>query len=300
MLQVSMKMLQVVKSNAGNMSHIELQSTWAMTVPARVSTNITQSYIMCETQITGTSYQTPGSTNPVKYFEELNSGTSFSYCLKLCKERLLQLNIFNSPMPLQHAPYMVAWHQGHCVKMIGFSEVKPAWAVYNAFSTNWPYIVTFHHQDCVRMISLSMEVSGQVVYGVISTKFAKILMVLVSHGYGIYTNECKKEVCLLDAFQSAIPLQTTSYIVTFHQNTCIRMLGFLEDGAAHGVYGAVSIHWAKVLVDRQNSKNGYNSFSLNTWGLNLHPLHPPPGDCDYKCNLQLGNEIISQFLKAWE
>lgn len=33
------------------------------------------------------------------------------------------------------------------------------------------------------------------------------------------------------------------------------MLGFSEERAARAVYGAVSIHWAKVLMDRRNSES---------------------------------------------
>ncbi|PBK60569.1 hypothetical protein ARMSODRAFT_1009265 [Armillaria solidipes] len=305
-LQVSLKTLQVVTRNTGAISRVDerlssLQSTSAMTVPAKLATNNTRSPVNSETQRTGQSYRSPAAED----FKELNSGASFGYYLTLCKERLLQLHAFNGAAPWQHASYMVAWHQSHRVRMIGFSEVGPARAVYNAVSTkwakvlidrlrsrkellsdsggrwimeckeevlrrpllqdsispsrSWPYIVAFHHQDRVRMIGLSIEGCARVVYAVISTKLAKILMntrrseVLMSHGYNNYAKECGEEVRRLDALQSAIPLQSASYIVAFHQNTCVRMLGFSEERAARAVYGAVSIHWAKVLMDRRNS-----------------------------------------------
>ncbi|KAK0209694.1 hypothetical protein IW262DRAFT_506493 [Armillaria fumosa] len=108
-LQVSMKTLQVVTSNTGTMSRIDerlpsLQSTPATTIPAKVSTNITQSSIKREMQITRPSYRIPGSTEPAEDFEELNSGTSFGYYLKLCRERLLHLHTFDETAPLKHAP----------------------------------------------------------------------------------------------------------------------------------------------------------------------------------------------------
>ncbi|KAK0430909.1 hypothetical protein EV421DRAFT_1855944 [Armillaria borealis] len=308
-LQVSLKTLQVVTSNTGTISRVDeqlspLRSTPAMTVPAKLATNTTRSPVHRETQITGPSYTVPGGTDPAEEFEELNSGASFGYYVKLCKERLLQLHTFNDTAPLLHAPYMVAWHQSRRVRMIRFSEVGPARAVYNAVSTkwakilmdrqrsqellshgggrwieqckeevlrrplfqdsispshSWPYIVAFHHQDRVRMIGLSIEGCARVVYDAISTKFAKILMdtrrseVLASYGISNYTKECREEVRRLDALQSATPLQSASYIVAFHQNTRVRMLGFSEERAARAVYGAVSIHWAKVLMDRRNS-----------------------------------------------
>ncbi|KAK0467430.1 hypothetical protein IW261DRAFT_1063056 [Armillaria novae-zelandiae] len=111
------------------------------------------------------------------------------------------------------------------------------------------------------MLGLSTVGCARAVYAVISTKFPKILMdtrrfeMLASHGFRNYTKECREEVRLLDDFQSAILLQTALYIVAFHQKTYVRMLGFSEERAACGVYGAVSIHWAKVLVDKRNSKS---------------------------------------------
>ncbi|SJL17828.1 uncharacterized protein ARMOST_21392 [Armillaria ostoyae] len=229
-----------------------------------------------------------GGTDPAEDFEELNSGASFGYYVKLCKERLMQLHTFNDTASSLHAPYTVAWHQSHRVRMIGFSEVpidrhrsqellshgggrwigkckeevlrRPLFQDSISPSHSWPYIVAFHHQDRVRMIGLSIEGCARVVYDPISTKFAKILMdtrrseVLASYGISNYTKECREEVRRLDALQSATPLQSASYIVAFHQNTRVRMLGFSEERAARSVYGAVSIHWAKVLIDRRNSK----------------------------------------------
>lgn len=162
MLQVSLKTLQIVTSNTGTISRIDeqlssLQPTPNVTVPSKIATSNTQSPFNSETQITGPTYQMPGVTDPVEDFEELNSGASFGYCLKLCKERLLQLHTFNSAAPLQHAPYMVAWHQSHRVRMIGFSEVGPARAVYNALSTKWAKILMDRQRSQVCFLIIKLQ-----------------------------------------------------------------------------------------------------------------------------------------------
>ncbi len=44
-------------------------------------------------------------------------------------------------MPLQHASYVLALYQSGRVKMFGFSEERPARAVYNAVSNDWAKII---------------------------------------------------------------------------------------------------------------------------------------------------------------
>ncbi len=76
----------------------------------------------------------------------------------------------------------------------------------------------------------------------------------MSYGISNYTKEWREEVRLLEVLQSAILLQSTSYIVEFHEHTHVRMLCFSEERAAWAMYGAVSIHRAKVLMDRWHSE----------------------------------------------
>ncbi|PBK60550.1 hypothetical protein ARMSODRAFT_1090260 [Armillaria solidipes] len=228
-----------------------------------------------------------------------------TYYVKLCKDRISQLDAFNGNVPLQHASYVVALHQSDRVRMIGFSGEGPARAVYNAVSNDWakilidrrrsqdllsygggrwiaqckeevlrlpllaepispspsgPYVVAFHQNDCVRMIGLSIEGSARAVYDAISTKWAKILMdtrgyeLLASYGSSYFTKQCEEEVRGLNALQSTTSSQTASYIVAFHQNDRVRMLGFSEERAACAVFGAVSDEWAKVLMNRRHSE----------------------------------------------
>ncbi|KAK0229587.1 hypothetical protein EDD85DRAFT_794072 [Armillaria nabsnona] len=254
MLQVSLKTLQIVTSNTGTISRIDeqllsLQLTLNMTVLSKIATSNTQSPFNSETQIMGPTYQMPGVTDPVEDFEELNSSTSFGYCLKLCKERLLQLHTFNSTVPLQHAPYMVAWHQSHHVRMIGFSKVGPAWAVYNALSTKWVKILMDRQQS-----QDDWHLHGGMCLNGLQSDLHKICK--DPHRYTVFRGKLfsMEEVQLLEALQSAIPLQSASYIVSFHEHTCVRMLGFSGERAARAVYGAVSIHWTKVLMDRRHSE----------------------------------------------
>ena len=50
------------------------------------------------------------------------------------------------------------------------------------------------------------------------------------------------------------PLENARYILAFHHNSCVRMIGFPEEEPAKDVYDAISICWAKVLTDQQLSK----------------------------------------------
>ncbi|KAK0209680.1 hypothetical protein IW262DRAFT_1416628 [Armillaria fumosa] len=228
-----------------------------------------------------------------------------NYCVKLCKDKILQLDAFNGNVPLQHASYVVALHHSDRVRMIGFSKEGPARTVYNAISDHWSkilmsmdrrrsqdllshggahyikqckedvlqlslledpispspsgtFIVASHQNDCVRMIGFSIEGSARIVYG--AMWWARILFdtrrseVLVSDGSSEYTKQCEEEVRGLSALQSTAPLQTASYIVAFHQNDRVRMLGFSEQRAACAVFAAVSDEWAKVLMNRRHSE----------------------------------------------
>ncbi|KAK0435833.1 hypothetical protein EV421DRAFT_2038952 [Armillaria borealis] len=228
-----------------------------------------------------------------------------TYYVKLCKDRISQLDAFNGNVPLQRASYVVALHQSDRVRMIGFSSEGPARAVYNAIPNDWakilmdrrrsqdmlsygggcwitqckeevlrlpllaepispspsgPYVVAFHQNDCVRMIGLSIEGSARAVYDAISTEWAKNLMdtrgyeLLASYGSSYFTKQCEEEARGLDALQSTTSLKTASYIVAFHQNGRVRMLGFSEERAACAVFGAVSDEWAKVLMNRRHSE----------------------------------------------
>ncbi len=76
----------------------------------------------------------------------------------------------------------------------------------------------------------------------------------MSYGSSYYTKQCEEDVRRLDALQSTTPLQTASYIVAFHQNNRVRMLGFSEERAACAVFGAVSDEWAKVLMNKRYSQ----------------------------------------------
>ncbi len=80
-----------------------------------------------------------------------------NYFVKLCKDKISQLDAFNGNVPLQHAHYVVALHQSDRVRMVGFSEVGPARAVYNAVSNDWAKILMDRRrsQVCSPIIKLS-------------------------------------------------------------------------------------------------------------------------------------------------
>ncbi|KAK0465761.1 hypothetical protein IW261DRAFT_1152607 [Armillaria novae-zelandiae] len=210
MLQVSLKTLQVVTSNTGVISRVDEQfssllSTPATIVSTKVSTNNAQNSSRREMQITGKSYRMPCSTNPVEDFEKLDSDRSFGYYLRLCRERLSQLHAFDATTALQHAPYVVAWHQSHRVRMIGFSEVGPAQASYNVISTNWAKVLMDRQQ--------SRDV--------------------LSHGGGGWIKECKEEVLRRPLFQDSVSQSHSwPYIVAFHQRDRVRMFGLSTEGCA--------------------------------------------------------------------
>ncbi|KAK0492644.1 hypothetical protein EDD18DRAFT_1465212 [Armillaria luteobubalina] len=168
-----------------------------------------------------------------------------NYYVKLCKDNILQLDAFNRNVPLQHASFVVAFHQIDRVRMIGFSKEGPARTVYNAISDDWAKIlipmdrrgsqdllshgdaispspggtcfVAFHQKDCVRMIGLSIEGSAREIYDTISMSWAKILM------------DTRRSEVLMSYGSSE---QIAPYIVAFHQNDRVRMLGFSEQQAA--------------------------------------------------------------------
>jgi tRNA threonylcarbamoyladenosine modification (KEOPS) complex Pcc1 subunit len=83
---------------------------------------------------------------------------------------------------------------------------------------------------------------------------------------GPYFKQCQEAFRGLDALKSTT-LMTASYIVAFHHVTCVRMLGFSEEGVARAVYGAIKPDLSKVLMRKYSSKaslsvvyeNGYTN-----------------------------------------
>lgn len=48
------------------------------------------------------------------------------------------------------------------------------------------------------------------------------------------------------------PLQNAHYIVAFHRDSCVRMLGYVDEVAARAMYETLSQSFAKVLVNKQH------------------------------------------------
>ncbi|KAK0479468.1 hypothetical protein EDD18DRAFT_846425 [Armillaria luteobubalina] len=125
-----------------------------------------------------------------------------------------------------------------------------------------PYIVAFRQQDCVRMIGLKTSGSARALYDVISNDCAKlasdrgIFQVLASHGSDDCVKLCKDKILQLDAFNGNVPLQHASYVVAFHQIDHVRMIGFPKEAPARAVYNAISDGLAKMLMpmDRRRSQ----------------------------------------------
>lgn len=53
-----------------------------------------------------------------------------------CKNHAMNLPALNETIPLDCAPWVLAWYQKNVVKAIGFRTAKAAEAAYNAFSTD--------------------------------------------------------------------------------------------------------------------------------------------------------------------
>ncbi|SJL18022.1 uncharacterized protein ARMOST_21593 [Armillaria ostoyae] len=144
-----------------------------------------------------------------------------TYYVKLCKDRISQLDVFNGNVPLQRASYVVALHQSDRIRMIGFSSEGPARAVYSVVSN-----------DC---------------RGTDVTSTSKNLL---SCGGGRWITQCKEEVLRLPLLAEPIsPSPSGPYVVAFHQNDCVRMIGLSIEGSARAVYDAISTEWTKILMD---------------------------------------------------
>ncbi|KAK0479467.1 hypothetical protein EDD18DRAFT_1440727 [Armillaria luteobubalina] len=129
-----------------------------------------------------------------------------------------------------------------------------------SLSPSGAYVIAFHQSDCLRMIGLSIEGSARDVYDAMPTNLTKVLLdtrgyeLLASFGPSSSTKQCKDEVLRLNALQSTTPLESATYIVAFHQRDRVRMLGFSQEQAARAVYSAISLEWANVLMNRQQSQ----------------------------------------------
>ncbi|PBK80680.1 hypothetical protein ARMGADRAFT_1039839 [Armillaria gallica] len=135
-----------------------------------------------------------------------------NYYVKLCKDRILQLDTFNGNVSLKHASYMVALHQSDCIRMVGFSEVGPAWAVYNAVSNDWAKILIDRQRS----------------------------QDLLCYGSGHWIMQCKEEVLWLPILAEPISaLHSGPYIIAFHQSDCVRMIGLSIEGSVQAVYDAI-------------------------------------------------------------
>ncbi|KAK0438136.1 uncharacterized protein EV420DRAFT_1666428 [Desarmillaria tabescens] len=238
---------------------------------------------------------------------ELLTSYGNNHWSKQCEEEVQRLPAFDDTAPLQIAPYIVAFHQSDCVRMIGLYTAESAQAVYDAVSKEWakvvsdrersqvlashgfdyyvklckerisqldafkfnrtvplqhaPYIVTLHQSDRVRMVGFSKEESAWTVYNTVSNEWAKILMDrrrsqnLFSHGGARWIKQCKEEVLRVPLFENPILLsQSGPYVVAFHQNDCVRMIGLPTEGSARTVYDMISMEWAKILVDKRDSE----------------------------------------------
>lgn len=86
---------------------------------------------------------------------------------------------------------------------------------------------------------------------------------LLSHGGGLWIEECKEEVLRWPPFHDSIsPSYIWPYIVAFHHQDHVSMIGISVEGCARMVYKAISIKFAKILIDTQHSEAGFSVCEL--------------------------------------
>ncbi|KAK0479466.1 hypothetical protein EDD18DRAFT_1440725 [Armillaria luteobubalina] len=90
--------------------------------------------------------------------------------------------------------------------------------------------------------------------GVVTIAAAQRFEVLARYGGTRWSNQCEEELRQLTAFDATAPLQIAPYIVAFHHDTRVRMIGLYTSETARAVYDAISMDWAKVVSDREHSK----------------------------------------------
>ena len=82
------------------------------------------------------------------------------------------------------------------------------------------------------------------------------------HGQPTYTEQCTNATRQRNKPEVISPLKDSSYVVAFHRNHCVRMLGFSGQDSAMAFYEVLSRRFAKVLTDRPYSRVGISHHTL--------------------------------------
>ncbi len=86
---------------------------------------------------------------------------------------------------------------------------------------------------------------------------------LLSHGGSLWIEECKKRsyggLHSMILFHHPI---SWPYIVAFHHQDHVRMIGISVEGCAQMVYEVISTKFAKILIDTQRSEAGFSVCEL--------------------------------------
>ena len=83
---------------------------------------------------------------------------------------------------------------------------------------------------------------------------------LLSDGENKFVDRCKEEISKFKVFivthgrhasLPSSPLDKSPYVVAFHRQDCVKMIGCPDPQLAEKVYNNVSSEWAKILMNRR-------------------------------------------------
>lgn len=86
------------------------------------------------------------------------------------------------------------------------------------------------------------------------------LQTLATCGMDYLVRLCKKEVQRPNKLDEVAPLVKALYVVAFHSDDCVWLLGFFEKGPAQVMYDVLSDKLAKVLINREKSEVSFQVF----------------------------------------
>ncbi|KAJ8463144.1 hypothetical protein ONZ45_g17686 [Pleurotus djamor] len=152
-------------------------------------------------------------------------------------------------------------------------QLDPSWVNIS----NVRYFVSYHEHDRVHIIGVDSKATAHALYQSIPNQWAKIVIdryhpmtKIASSGTEHFTQQCEAEVERLRPFVKSeglhltTPLTTSPFVIAFHHQGLIKMLGSSSEDTAWKLYSHVSQDCARALVDRRTSEV-LASYGISKW-----------------------------------
>ncbi|KAJ8508014.1 hypothetical protein ONZ45_g9674 [Pleurotus djamor] len=152
-------------------------------------------------------------------------------------------------------------------------QLDPSWVNIS----NVRYFISYHEHDRVHIIGVDSKATAHALYQSIPNQWAKIAIdryhpktKIASSGTELFTQQCEAAVERLRPFVKSeglhltTPLTTSPFVIAFHHQGSIKMLGSSSEDTAWKLYSHVSQDCARALVDRRTSEV-LASYGISKW-----------------------------------